>query len=430
MTNYPPFLLICATFLAFAFAQVEDVVDTDADGEGYPQNCHAWAGATCEWEPNLRPMTVHYESNALPNETFYAYVTPDVSTFYNDTAMSRKEVLPRFKGQFGKFINMSPKPVTVHWKSNRGDLSYISDVEPFGTAATATYPGHRFVVTPQKMSKVLTEWTVEEGNALYYYDPFHSNHQRAHKVLSEEEYHLYHIQLQNRIFAQQYREFTGTDWLALYKYKDPPRFHQWRADAIGQTHTITTEAIPFVTLPPSEELARGASPYGPRPDDLQRMRPFQATEPTLDLHLTVLSCAPRVFQIRNFLSPAEVEHLLQLAEKSNMRLSSTKAGDSGQARTDKATRTSKNAWLPRNTDMVLEIIHRRAADVLQMPESLLRWRRTSEIPEFPESMVSVAERLQLVHYNVGERTYPDWFVGLLQHYLTSIYATNRVHTTP
>ena len=197
MTNYPPFLLICATFLAFAFAQVEDVVDTDADGEGYPQNCHAWAGATCEWEPNLRPMTVHYESNALPNETFYAYVTPDVSTFYNDTAMSRKEVLPRFKGQFGKFINMSPKPVTVHWKSNRGDLSYISDVEPFGTAATATYPGHRFVVTPQKMSKVLTEWTVEEGNALYYYDPFHSNHQRAHKVLSEEEYHLYHIQLQN-----------------------------------------------------------------------------------------------------------------------------------------------------------------------------------------------------------------------------------------
>ena len=98
----------------------------------------------------------------------------------------------------------------------------------------------------------------------------------------------------------------------------------------------------------------------------------------------------------------EVDHIIQLAQDSNMQLSSTRAGAASEAMTAQ-TRTSKNTWINRYTDMVTEVIHRRAADVLQINESLLRWRRTSEIPEFPESMISIAERLQLVHYGVGQR---------------------------
>lgn len=393
-------------------AEVEVGVDGEGGGEDGseqdPQTCHAWTGASCDWEPNLKKMTVAYGNGAF-NETFYAYVTPDVSTFYNETAARRKAKIPKFTGQFGKFINMSPDTVKVHWHSGkRGDRPmYISDIEPFGSAGTATFPGHKFIVTATNdPDQVLIEWKMEWNNALYFYDPFDSDPTKAQKELSPEQYQFYFVQLQNRAFAHQYRQFTGgTDWLALYKYKQPPRYHMWRADSFGQVHTVTTSEIQFVELPPKKELDRGTSKYGPRPDEIQRIRPYRDKFPTMELQLTVLSCAPRVFEIRNFLSDVEVDHIIQLAKDSNMKLSSTRAGSSSEATSDSRTRTSKNTWINRHTDMVTEVIHRRAADVLQINESLLRWRRKSEIPEFPESMISVAERLQLVHYDVGQRKY-------------------------
>lgn len=378
----------------------------DLDDFLYPQKCLAWTGASCDWEPNLRDMTVQY-GNGVYNETFLAYVVPDVASFYNLSAGQKNAKHPKFTGQFGKFINLSTDTVRMHWHSGvRGqDPVYISDIEPFGSAGTATFPTHKFVLTNKNSKKVLTEWTVQTGNSLYYYDPFDSNPEKARKAMSEQQYHLYHMQLQNWAFAHQYRQFTGTDWLALYKHKRPPRFHMWRADAIGQTHSVVTGEIHFTELPPTHELKRGTSVYGPRPDEIDRIRRYRDTLPELELRLQVLSCAPRVFEIQNFLSDVEVAHLLELAAASAMERSTTKAGGVAMATQDNATRTSKNAWIARNTDMITDAIHRRAADVLQIHESLFRWRRTSEIPEFPESMISITERLQLVHYDVGERKF-------------------------
>lgn len=391
---------IGATFLlttCFAVA-AEDPVD-----EKFPQNCHAWTGATCEWEPNLRKMTVVYQNNY--NESFYAYVTPEVSTFYNESD-TRIAIEPSFQGFFGKFVNMSPKPIQVHWKSSAGALTYITDIEPFGSAGTATYPDHTFVATPKdRPTKHLATWKMAPTNSLYYYDPFRGKPDRAQKALSSQEYHLYHIQYQNQAFAVQYREFTGRDWLSLYGYKPPPKFHMWRADSLGQVHTVTTEEIHFVENPNPKELQRGVSGYGPRPDEITRMRPFRAKEPTLDLQLKVLSCSPRVFEIQDFLSAVEVEHLLSLTKTANLQASSTRASEASEVTRDETTRTSRNSWIARHTDMVVDAIHRRAADVLQLPEALLRFRRASEIPEFPETMISIAERLQVVHYSKGQRTY-------------------------
>ena len=80
----------------------------------------------------------------------------------------------------------------------------------------------------------------------------------------------------------------------------------WQADALGQTYTVTTKEIHFVTLPPLAELKRGTSAYGPRPDEWERMRRYRDKYPQLQLTLKVLSCAPRVFEIDNFLSDIEV----------------------------------------------------------------------------------------------------------------------------
>jgi hypothetical protein len=408
--------LVCAWRLGGAQSDASSAggngaVEIDDQGNIVPDiptpqnNCHAWTGASCDWEPNLNTMTVEYGSY---NETFDAYVTPDVSTFYNLSARTKKASVPFFNGQYGKFINMSPNSVRVHWHSPGYDPVYITDIEPFGSSGTATYPGHVFQVTlTNDKRKRLVEWTIQAGNSLYYYDPYNGDAAKAEKSLTKNQYSWYYMQLTNQLFAKQYRQFTGTDYLALYKQRLPPRYHMWRADSLGQTHVVTTSEIHYTELPPDKELKRGTSIYGPRPDEIGRMRRYRDQQAELTLQLKVLSCAPRVFEIQNFLSSVEVEHILDLAAKSTMQRSSTLAGHEAAdaASLDDATRTSKNTWIPRNTDMITDAIHRRAADLLQINESLLRWRRQSEVPEFPESMISIAERLQLVHYDVGQRTY-------------------------
>lgn len=180
----------------------------------------------------------------------------------------------------------------------------------------------------------------------------------------------------------------------------------WRCDSIGQTYSIDTYEIHYTELPPEYELHRGTSVYGPRPDELERMRPYKATQPILNLTLKALSCSPRVFEIQNFLSNVEVDHILHnIIPTLSLSKSTTSATSNQQKNNTSETRTSRTSWIARNTDMIIDGIHRRAADVLQIHESLLRWRRPTEIPEFPDSMISIAERLQVVHYEEGQRKF-------------------------
>ena len=368
------------------------------DDQSSSQQCAAWSGAECAWEPNLKKMTVDFGPTL--QETFDAYVTPDVSTFYNQTEGSLTPRKMRTTSMFGKFINLSPEPLMVYWepphaKGNSDLWTLIDECEPFGSAGTATHVGHIFVGSKKSSKTELVRWMVQEDKSLYYYDPFGSS-AAAQRKLSPEQFTLYQMQLQNKVFAEQYRAFTGTDWLALYKQKRPPQFHLWRADYIGQTYTISTKHIHFVELPDDErELKRGMSVYGPRPDEVLRMRKHRDRFPELNLTMRVLSCAPRVFEVDNFLSDVEVQHILELAAKSKLQRSMT--GQGSVASDNSPTRTSRNTWIGRSTDFIIDAIYQRSADLLHMNEALLRYRRKTEIPEFTDhSLITVAEKLQLV----------------------------------
>ena len=94
--------------------------------------------------------------------------------------------------------------------------------------------------------------------------------------------------------------------------------------------------------------------------------------------LTVLSCAPRVYEIQNFMSDVEVDHILELA--GTMSLHESRVGDSevnlalGDGIEEKlsrsSTRTSKNAWVSRETSPIIDVVYRRAADLLHIDEAL------------------------------------------------------------
>ena len=281
---------------------------------------------------------------------------------------------------------------------------YICDVEPFGASGTASYPNNEFrIVDPQNTDTVLATFKTAKGQNLYVYDPYKGKYAKAYRKLTTDQFQKYMIQYNNNLFAKQYKEKTGRDWLALYGSRHPPRFHMWPAESLGQTHTITTKEIHFVEYPPEEELAKGISLYGPRPDEITRNRKYRDTYPTMNLTLTVLSCAPRVFEIKNFLSDLEIDHLLQVANEKNMATSTTQAGKHAKISEQQDSRSSTNTWIGRHQSIITDAIYRRAADVLQIDEKFFRYRRKLEVPEMSESKVGSTESLQLVHYDVGQQ---------------------------
>ena len=111
----------------------------------------------------------------------------------------------------------------------------------------------------------------------------------------------------------------------------------WRADYFGQEHWVTTKETHFERLPPSEELGEITAMGSERilkeidPRFLQDYRVKDVDgQPVKNMNMTlkVLSCAPRVFEIRNFLSEQEVNHILHLTD--HIKLSESTTGDVGR----------------------------------------------------------------------------------------------------
>ena len=131
------------------------------------------------------------------------------------------------------------------------------------------------------------------------------------------------------------------------------------------------------------------------------MNEYRSPEKTLNMTLEVLSCAPRVFEIQNFLSEVEIQHLISVAKRTSLSKSSTAGGSDNSRDSKSSTRTSYNSWLERSRDAIIDAVYRRGADLLRIDESLLRDRKKFEITDLDHTE-SIAEHLQLVHYDPGQ----------------------------
>lgn len=122
--------------------------------------------------------------------------------------------------------------------------------------------------------------------------------------------HVYNLE-----FGEVYKMFTGgSEWLAMYP-KNPPLHKMWRADYFGQEHHIQTPETQFIELPPAEEIHELSSNDTRRKVD-EPIALFKYREPgQMNITIKALSCAPRAFEVKKFLSDVEVDHILDLVRK-------------------------------------------------------------------------------------------------------------------
>ena len=363
-----------------------------------------------EEDPNLLMMPVY---------PFKAYVRADISSFYRENPGSRVETKPKFPGQAGKFVNMSPETLDLYWDGPNGPV--LNDrVKPFSAGGTSAFPSHKFIFTnPGRPDEVLCRITIVPEVSVYYCDPFADENShpevdprargeqligngRFLDSLSSEDRAKYDKHAFNLKFGALYKNFTGgSEWLTMYP-RSPPRHKIWRADYFGQEHVITTKQTNFVKIPPQEELHR-LTPREMRHNKTTPLPFAEYREPgEKTITIKALSCAPRVFELRNFLSDAEVDHVLQVVQNRNLQRSTTNGHLS-------ATRTSRTTWIGRDTDPVLDAIFRRVADVLRLDEALLRDRDADELSDMPTRQ-RINEDLQIVHYDKVSVNIPCVFV--------------------
>jgi len=365
-------------------------------------------------DKNLFPMNFTFSGDEEMT-TFMAYVTPDVSTFYRnndddqqDDEMTKKSLMkPKFNGLAGKFFNLSPHPLTLYWDDKRDGL-YIGDAAPFETVGTATFPGHRFFYAKKNdPSDIKHHFKVISGQNNYIYDAIASG---GIDSLSKDERKKYLLQKRNLEFAAEYKKFTSREWLSLYPKRPPPMHNMWPADYFSQTHWVMTNEAHFDQLPPSELLnpinkndmyleSKRRREEKSKGNDPGAVLQDYRSSPTLNMTISVISCAPRVFEIKNFLSPIEVDHIVHMATGMNLQVS-TVSGHDGNKRTTSNTRTSRNSWVSRSKSPIIDSIYRRAADLMMIDEALLRVRvdGTDERSDVPYK-ATASEDLQLVHYD-------------------------------
>ena len=369
---------------------------------------NAFEQPTCSArDTSLRDANLHRHTFDIGygEEEFDFYVTPDVSTFYQEEKGSRTPATPKFNGISGKFINLSNEKVEWFWDPGNGQKGILMAVAPpFESVGTATFPSHKFYFSSDGV--VVKRFVVVPGRSIYYYDPFEvlGDEQATRKNLEQlnyEDYEKYEKHKRTMLFNEKYREITGRDYLPMYP-RNKPIHYLWPADYYGQQHWATTNETHFTELPPEHKLKKITAKGEQRilsEDEPRMLHEYRSGEGTMNMTLTVLSCAPRVFEINNFLSDVEVDHVMQLANAMDLRKSTTSGGGDGGSDDDSTkTRTSFNTWVDRDKSPIVDSIYRRSADLLLLDEALLRRRGETELQDFG-TRKGIAESLQLVHYS-------------------------------
>lgn len=314
-------------------------------------------------KPYVKGVTMYYKS-------------PDIASMYQvdinrieDLSVKRKAstIQPAelsFTGFAAKFINLSPKPVLLHWEKQNAKSRLVGEIPPFESIGTATTPGQSFSVSPvYDSAHALARWVATPDDAVLTY----SSDFNITKLAPQELAH-YQMQLLNAEFAKHYLIHSGRIWLAHFPRAFP--IHPiWEASYFGQQHSVA-----------AVDTETGENNV---------------------YKLNVVSVTPRVFTIPNFLSAQECQQLIELAQMQGLKGSTVFSGGNMTMNRQRegSTRSSSNAWLARSSMNVTDKIYRRAAALLKIDESLLHAPMGDDVHAHHHA---TAESLQIVNYKVGQ----------------------------
>jgi prolyl 4-hydroxylase len=367
-----------------------------------------------EMDPGLQEMTFDIGSGT---EVAWVHVRPHVSSFYRDAdadedTSSRRIVSPAYKGQVCSFINLSDKEVVLFLEKKKGAPSKVSKpLDPMSGKGMSVVEGQTLYFA-DTVGRLMKRFPITSSSgSLHVYDPYHVEGypevtDSYVSMLTQEEQSLYKQWRATIEFARYYTKATGRAFLSHYD-RPSPKHSMWRADYFGQEHWVTTRELHFDRLPPAQHLQalprlgrrRQLTDDDPRLLTDYRVADASPSASTMNMTLKVISCAPRVFEIANFLSPIEVTHILDIMTSKTLQDSSTGGNATGAAQ----NRRSQNTWIFREESPIMDSIYRRAADLLRIDEALLRDQRDSDRP-------TAAEPMQVVHYTPGQeyKTHVDF----------------------
>ena len=185
--------------------------------------------------------------------------------------------------------------------------------------------------------------------------------------------------------VQEYKRTTGRVWIPASETRPSPVLFMWDG---GRNHTVRTRFRHFQCIPPASppselahEVCLGEHPASELESEARSLprSPNSSTgiDP-LQLELRVLATEPRIFQIDNFISDAEVEHIVRLSAS---RMSRSQVGAIGLGDASySAVRTSRNTWVSRSSSSVTDHIWKRVADLLKIDEALLHpWENSEDM---------------------------------------------------
>ena len=408
-----------------------------------------------------------------------------------------------FTGYAAKFINLSLNNLNLYWDGGRiesgpraGEIHtvFVGTVPSMESIGTSSFPGHSFfLTTTYDKDHVLKRWAITEDEPILYYDTMEDlsiekQHEEMDKLTrqgkwTDKQRFKREAWMLDRNFGIDYLVKTQRVWLANFPSpyftsnelddkaiaplngeaeQDGHMMHMWQADFIGQTHKLDTPNLYYTTLPATLNRLT-TNDY--LPDAVMqrhlKMRQFQSTSlreknaitntaSTMQLNLKVLSCAPRVLEVKKFLSPVEVQHLIDLAsgakgdvviERSTVSASNFDGNRKiKKVRGSKAdARSSTGGWIHREQDVIVDTIFRRIADLLNIDEDLMRDKpRDYSSVEENEDMEPlpthdrIVEAMQLLRYEPGQEysahhdfTYPS----IKTRYQPKRYATILLYLT-
>jgi len=302
---------------------------------------------------------------------------------------------PAMKLLYQKSQAMSAKfrslaPAVDMWYDDGGDGTFQGSLTLGKETTTNTYEGHVFYFTEKDNKKnVLARFTMDKTRVLYLIkDEAHPPSDDLLARTAAEEHYM-----------EEYFNRTGLQWRHFFGPdgpRGPPTLFMWPAKKIGQIHKVKSTHDHWFCKGSAKEC---------RGDEVKKME------------LEVVSLQPRVFVISNFLSDFEVDEIISQAK--GKLASSTVGNKDGGGQRVSDTRTSRNAWVGRDTSEVIETIYLRAADLLNLDEQLLHSHAN-------------AEEMQVVRYVDGARydSHHDWGVsGYAESRLITLlfYLTDKPH---